>query len=254
MSKEYIPIKDKGYLFRGAYRVNKSYSYDYDHLTSLVRWWEYLNHQTYRYTFLILTLNYSDNARHQPDNITKLLKELRRSFKVKDNKVPLHTVWKLEHRPIGDSNKEAVGFHYHVVFAFSRDITQSTTALAELIKKHWKHGKVHISNTVHTPKELERDWKNRPLKHPIKNTQPEHFAALFHHLSYLAKADPKQVLPSEYTGDSFKTSQMLKSRLDAHPSIKKHKNTIAIDVSSLYPEEEEHENILSNDEWGECPF
>ncbi|MBB1475918.1 inovirus-type Gp2 protein [Shewanella sp. SG41-3] len=228
MSKVFSPTLVSGYLYRGVYRVNKNYrSYDYDHLSSLVKWWEYLDHSQYRYTFLVFTLSYNKDDIHNSSNITSFISNIRKNFKINGFEVPLHSVWKLEYRKLS-SECGASGYHYHVFLCFNREISPSTTQLSLLVKKYWKWGDVHISATHLTPKTLQSDGRGWPLDFPIKNTQTEHRAGVFHHLSYLAKNDPEQVLPSEYNGDSFKASQCIPDRLIRHPSIIKRKNKIRL--------------------------
>ncbi|ELH0893835.1 inovirus-type Gp2 protein [Vibrio fluvialis] len=235
MTKRFKPNDLNNYLFRGKYRVIKKHCYDYDHLASLANWWEYLDHKTYRYTIIMVTLNYDDGQKHESKNITDCIRAVKRSFKDKTykTKIPLHYVWKLEHRPIGieDSNNNSVGYHYHIFLAFNREISSDTNKLINLVRKYWKYGDVNVSSNGRphlTPETIYSDWKKRPLNIPIKNTQTEQYAGVFHHLSYVAKADPKQELPEGYTGDTFKTSQRKTELLDGHRLIKKRQNTIYI--------------------------
>lgn len=225
MSKIFTPSKERGFLFRGEYRVNREYAqYDYDHLDALVKWWGYLNHKSYRYTYLVFSLRYDDQVSHSPTNITKFLNHIRKRFKVKGQLVPLHSAWRLEYRLL-PSKDGVVGYHYHVFLCFNRDISPSTTKLTELVHKYWQHGTVFVTCTHLSPETVDTYYSGQMLSCPIRNTQTEHPCGIFHHLSYLAKKDPNQVLPNDYTGDAFKTSQHLESRLVGHPSIEKHNNT-----------------------------
>lgn len=256
MSKTYKPTNSNRYLFQKHYRVNNRFSHDYDQLSSLVKWWEYLDVEHYRYRIVMMVLEYDSQHDHQSSNITKFIKSLREKYKVDDVKVPIHSVWKLEHRE-GDLKGHATGWHYHVVFAINQDIVFDLNySFMPLVKKCWVYGKVDGIRTHSVPATVElgkrSDGSSYKLPYPIKNTQTEQITGVFHHLSYLTKADQGQSLPENYTGCSFKASQHKKSRLEGHPRIKRHNNKIRLSdgISKVADAVEPIEMVTGNESMG----
>lgn len=210
-NEKFIPADTNQKLYRNLYRVQSGKQYRYDHLDSLIDWWEHLDPQNNRYVFFTAVLTYANQADHKPENITNFLRALKRGFKVQGNKVSIDTIWKLEYRADSDRpEQEAMWYHYHVVIAFSREITPSTKRLKELMDRYWKHGVVFATATHLSGDTVYKNKFNKQLPYPVLNTDTTHYVGIFHHLTYLVKSDPKQALPKDYKGDEFRTSNRKK--------------------------------------------
>lgn len=241
-------------LYKGKYLLNKNYQYQIHRLQSLEGFYLYLNLDNYRYQTSTYTLSYQIGTEHNPDNITKLLKHLRRKFVINGVKVPLHHIWKLEHRPIQEKTSKAIGFHYHLALFWNKDITPYDTQITSYLTKYWESlGGITNKNSYYGSHDVVKVGKGKngsyPLPNPIRRTQAESELGIFHHLSYFIKTDPKQNLPDDYVGESFQTSQRLLSRLTAHPDIKVHNLSLVVEIE---PEEETPLPIDYFD--GELPF
>ncbi|MCL9773573.1 inovirus Gp2 family protein [Vibrio methylphosphonaticus] len=218
-------------LYRGSYRLNSKYKYDQHRLQSLLDFYNYLQLHHHRYQFLNVTLSYTDGSQHNPDNITNLLRHLRRAVKVNGEKVPLHHIWKLEYRPSAKHKDQAVGYHYHLVVIWNRDVLYSSAKVEAALTKQWeKLGGVVNKNAFYGSHDTLKEGKGKngtyPLTKPTKRTETASEVGIFHHLSYLAKTDPLQALPEDYIGEEFQTSQRLVKRLTDHPAIKVHNLTL----------------------------
>lgn len=207
-------------------------------MASLVDFYEYLEFDKYRYVVTTITLKYEAQSTHNQDNITNLLRHLNRYYKDKDQeKIPLHSIWKLEHRSCSKvTEKAAAGFHYHLTLIFNRDITPSNKKLVGMVRKFWgKHyGDIFISNKVHlTPTmidKIEAPFHTKYLDKPVYNTEVNNVVGVFHHMSYLTKHDTKQKLPEEYKGKGFNISKLDASKLTRHSKIKARSLTIKMEI------------------------
>lgn len=204
---QFNPNSDNQNLYRNVYRVNKSYSYSYKHLSSLVDWYETQRERSKYLTFLVVTLSYDSDSQHDPDNITKLIRYLKRAYTLKGaEKIDLSSVWRLEYRPSNTFTPKSAarGYHYHLVLCWDRNKKCDSEQLKNLIEKKWSklagENNVFISKTHQMPSWIEKD-------NNVRNDDTTSTDSVFHHLSYLAKSDPKQALPKDYKGDGFKTSR-----------------------------------------------
>jgi len=219
-------------LYRGKYLTNSNYKYRYVPLNSLTAFYDYLCFDKYRYTITVVTLKYDNQSDHNSNNLSALLKHLQKYHVDKQgNRIPLHTVWKLEHRKqtaLSKSNK-AGGWHYHIALITNRDISSSNKSLINRVRKQWeKWGCIHVTAKVHqTPQPVDSyqgSFSEIKLDTPTYNTDTTSIASVFHHLSYLAKDDPKQKLPDSYKGKSFNVSKLDITKLTGHEKIKEHAN------------------------------
>lgn len=247
-------------LFRDVYNCIKTYDskpvrHNYYNLQSLTKWYEYLDTAHYRYTMFMVTLTYNDTNAHKPTHMKTFLDTLKYHFKVSGESVPLHHVWSLEYRdPLITNTDKATGYHYHVFFAYNRDITTDVNQLHNLITKYWSYGNVNFSNNRkphYLPSKVYKDFNNRYLPSPVLNTETDNVMSVFHHLTYLTKSDINQQLPDDYEGKAFKCSTTRPALLTSHSRIKYRNNTLRLKHN------ESIDYLLPDDNWlieGEPPF
>ncbi len=210
----------------------------------------------YRYQHTFVTLTYKNQESHNKNNITKLIDYLNKQFKdANGDKIPLHYIWKLEHRRGKSKEDKATGYHYHLSLLFNKDIYGSNYKLNSLIKRYWeKHNggawESSNKNTRSIPQLIERvktSYVTRNIE-PTYNTNTTSKYGLFHHLTYLTKEDATQLLPETYKGKSFGMSQMKENKLNDNPEIKEHKLTTTIQPDWL---DDYSTTIISNEEMQE---
>jgi len=233
-------------MYKGKYLTNNKYPHPKHRLQSLTKFYNYLQLHHYRYSVLNLTLSYTDDTNHDPRNITKLLKFLRESVVVNDERLPIHHAWKLEHRASAKTNDKATGYHYHLFLLWNQDIEWRSNKIEDKLIKKWQKlgGVVNINSFYTTHKKVSSRYDNNQL---VMRTESDKHAGLFHHLTYLTKEDSLQKLPDDYTGEEFQTSQRNTSRLTAHKSIKHHNLTICAE-NEVAPKPELELIVFDEDE------
>lgn len=228
-------------LYKEKYCINSNYSHDKRNLASLIEWYEHLEHEHYRYTFLSFVLRFNSDDNFNPMHITKLFKRIR-EVKIEGHVVPFHYIWRLEYGSKNGAFVNNTGYHYHVFLAWNREISPDSSLIVKRLRKHWKkQGDVYVVNTVQTPSKVNNEFIRRdaqgndvirPLLYPVMNTQTELKSSVFHHMSYLTKIDPDQALPdySDTVIPTFGRSKRDKKKLtnEAHHLIKRRNNTIRL--------------------------
>tara|TARA_Y100000588_G_scaffold86694_1_gene92206 strand:+ start:443 stop:1162 length:720 start_codon:yes stop_codon:yes gene_type:complete len=212
-------------LYKDKYLVNNKYPHPKHRLQSLTKFYNYLQLHHYRYSVLNVTLSYTDDTNHDPRNITKLLKHLREAVVINGERLPIHHVWKLEHRASAKTNNQATGYHYHLFLIWNQDVEWRSNKVEDKLKKKWeKLGGIVNKNSFYTShKKIKSVYDSKQM---VMRTETDKRSGLFHHLTYLTKEDPLQALPDNYIGEEFQTSQRNASRLTAHRDIKTHNLTI----------------------------